>query len=158
LIDNIVDRATGTIRLKATFANEDRRLWPGLFVHVSLRRATLSDVVVVPAAAVQTGQQGSYVFVIDAQDMAEMRPVSTGVTVGGDVVMLQGVTAGDRVVTDGQLRLVPGARVSVRKEVSPSSAPAKAQQPPADESSADTSPAESPGPPSSAETGGSGAS
>lgn len=110
-IDNTVDAATATILLKASFANAERRLWPGQFVRVGLTVATLQAVVTVPAAAVQTGQQGPYLFVvIDGQ--AELRPVTTGPSWQGLTVISTGVKAGESVVTDGQMRLYPGAKVS----------------------------------------------
>lgn len=113
-IDNAVDRTTGMITLKGTFPNDDRRLWPGLFVNAFLTLTTLSDAVVVPSQAVQTGQAGPYVFVVKADSTVESRPVATGPAVGERVVVTSGVQVGDTVVTDGQLRLTPGARVVVK--------------------------------------------
>lgn len=110
-IDNAVDAATGTIRLKATFANTERRLWPGQFVRVGLTVANLENALTVPAAAVQTGQKGPYLFVV-VDGSAELRPVQTGPTWQGMTVISEGVKAGDTVVTDGQMRLYPGARVA----------------------------------------------
>jgi multidrug efflux system membrane fusion protein len=114
-VDNSVDTTTGTIRLMATFANEDRRLWPGQFVQVSLRTGIDRDVVVVPARAVQTGQKGSFVFVVGSDRKVETRPVSVRRTAGDASVIAEGLSAGEIVVTDGQLRLVPGARVEPRE-------------------------------------------
>ncbi len=113
-LDNAVDKTTGTIALKAEFDNADHALWPGQFIDVSLVLTTLEQVVVVPASAVQTGQQGAYVFVVDAADAAAVRPVTPGAGAAGRMVIEQGLAAGEIVVTDGQLRLTPGATV-VRK-------------------------------------------
>jgi multidrug efflux system membrane fusion protein len=114
-VNNTIDSSTGTIRLKATFPNEQRRLWPGQFVNVVVTLAIEKNAVLVPSAAVQTGQAGTYVFVVRPDLGVESRPVVTSRTVGGDSVIAKGLTAGERVVTDGQLRLVPGkTRVEVR--------------------------------------------
>jgi multidrug efflux system membrane fusion protein len=113
-VDNAVDRQTGTIRLKGTFDNKDRRLWPGQFVNVTLTLATQPNAIVVPTQAVQAGQQGQYVYVIKADNTAESRAVKVSRTIAGQAVVESGVQAGDKVVTDGQLRLVPGAKVDVR--------------------------------------------
>jgi multidrug efflux system membrane fusion protein len=113
-VDNAVDRETGTIKLKSTFANKDRRLWPGQFVNVVLTLARQPDAIVAPAQAVQSGQQGQYVFVVKNDLTVEARPVKVGREVEGEVVVQAGLRAGERVVTDGQLRLVPGAKVEVK--------------------------------------------
>ncbi len=113
-ISNAVDNATGTIQLKATFPNADRRLWPGQYVNVSITLSTLAGAVLVPTAAVQTGQQGRYVYVVRPDLTVEARAVATGPSVDNETVIERGVQAGDRVVTDGQLRLVPGARVELK--------------------------------------------
>jgi multidrug efflux system membrane fusion protein len=112
-IDNRVDPSTGTIRLKATFANDPLTLWPGQFVSVVVTLAT-EPAVVVPTQAVQTGQQGRYVFVVKADSTVESRPVTTGRDVGGETAIASGIQAGETVVTEGHLRLFPGARVEVR--------------------------------------------
>jgi multidrug efflux system membrane fusion protein len=112
-IDNAIDTATRTVQLKGEFANPRGELWPGQFVAVSLELDVQPDALLVPGAAVQTGQQGSYVFVVDAASRAAMRPVGVGRAVGDAVVVTQGLSAGERVVTDGQSRLGPGARVSI---------------------------------------------
>ncbi len=114
-INNTVDPTTGTIQLKATFPNTDNALWPGQFVDVVLT-LTSEPATVVAAQAVQAGQRGAYVFVVKPDLTVESRPVTVGRRHGGDVVIEQGVQAGERVVTDGQLRLVPGARVEVKAE------------------------------------------
>ncbi|HWV37902.1 MAG TPA: efflux RND transporter periplasmic adaptor subunit [Vulgatibacter sp.] len=114
-IDNAVDVATGTILLKGTFPNEDEALWPGQFVDVTLVVGHIPDAVVVPSAAVQTGQQGLYVFVVDREHKADVRPVETGPAFGDRTVIAKGVQAGELVVTDGHLRLQPGIEVEVRE-------------------------------------------
>ena len=124
-VDNTVDTTTGTIRMKGTFANPSRRLWPGQFVDVVLRLSERPDAVLVPTPAVQTGQQGQFVFVIKADMKAEQRPVKAGEAVGGETIIEQGVQPGERVVIDGQLRLVPGAPVVIRQPV-PGASPAAA--------------------------------
>ena len=113
-VDNTVDETTGTILLKATFPNEDGTLWPGQFVNVTLTLSELKDVVVVPSQAVQTGQEGQFVFIVKPDKTVEERPITTGLTYHGETVVLKGVNAGETVVTDGQLRLVPGVSVSVK--------------------------------------------
>lgn len=112
-VDNAVDPTTGTIRVKGSFANADRRLWPGQFVNVTLTLST-DDAVVVPTVAIQVGQQGSYVFVVKDGQTVEMRPVDPGRAVGEETIVDSGVREGETVVTDGQLQLVPGARVTIK--------------------------------------------
>jgi multidrug efflux system membrane fusion protein len=114
-MNNTVDASTGTIQLKATFPNTDNALWPGQFVDVAL---TLTDEpgVVVPAQAVQAGQQGPYVFVVKPDLTVESRPVTVGRRLAREVVIEQGVKAGEQVVTDGQLRLVPGTKVEIKPQ------------------------------------------
>jgi membrane fusion protein, multidrug efflux system len=114
-IDNTVDAETGTIRLKGTFPNKERTLWPGQFVDVVLTLVVEKDAIVVPQQAVQTGQKGSYVFVVSAENTAEMRPVVTKRTAGNDTVIASGLQPGERVVTDGQLRLTRGAKVEMKR-------------------------------------------
>lgn len=111
-IDNTVDATTGTIKLKATFPNAGNRLWPGLFVQVTLLLTTDANALVVPATAVQESQQGTYVYVIKPDRTAEMRNVRVERQQGEETVIAQGLTAGEEVVTDGHLRLTPGARVT----------------------------------------------
>jgi multidrug efflux system membrane fusion protein len=111
-IDNSVDPQTGMIKLKGTFTNGDRRLWPGQFADVSLTLGIDRNAVLVPSAAVQTGQDGQFVFVVK-NNKANMKKVTIGRIVGSDTVIESGVDAGDQVVTDGQLRLTPGAKVAV---------------------------------------------
>ena len=114
-IGNAVDPATGTIQLKGSFPNADRRLWPGQFANVVLTLAVRSGAVVVPSEAIQTGQQGQYVFVVRPDLTVEARPVTTGEAFEGEAVIGKGVVAGEKVVTDGQLRLVPGAKVEAKQ-------------------------------------------
>ena len=113
-VDNAVDTSTGTIRLKATFANKERRLWPGQFVNVVVTLTKDRGAVVVPSQAVQSGQSGAYVFVVKPDLSVESRPVVVGRTVGGEAVIARGVQSGERVVTDGHLRLVPGSIVEIK--------------------------------------------
>src|SRR5437870_1584593 len=113
LVDNTVDVATGTVRLKATFQNDDRRLYPGQFVNVVLTLGTQNQAIVVPSQAVQIGQDKSFVYVVKA-DTVEMRTVKTGTTIENMTVIDDGLKPGEQVVTDGQLRLVPGAKVQTR--------------------------------------------
>ena len=114
-VDNTVDAGTGTIVLKATFANEDEGLWPGEFVDVVLTLATEPQVITVPTQAVQTGQSGQYVWVVRKDLTVESRPVTVSRTQGPIAVVARGLEAGEQVVTDGQLRLAPGVRVEIRK-------------------------------------------
>lgn len=113
-VDNSVDPTTGTIKLKGTFTNADRKLWPGQFVRVTLRLTTMRNSLVVPNQAVQTGQEGLYVYVVKADRSAEMRPVKTGARVGENLVILSGLEVGETVVLDGQLRIAPGMKVQER--------------------------------------------
>src|SRR4030043_1532414 len=113
-IDNAVDTATGTIKQKGTFANKGKRLWPGQFVNTVLTLTSQPDAIVVPSQSVQTGQKGQYVFIIKDDLTVEDRPVIVGRTLNGETVIEKGLQAEEKVVTDGQLRLVPGAKVEVR--------------------------------------------
>jgi multidrug efflux system membrane fusion protein len=112
LIDNVIDIATGTIRLKATFANADERLWPGEFVSVRLVLSTRHDAVTVPAQTVMQGPDGAYVYAMKSDETVERRSVKVAATQDGRAVIEQGLTAGDRVVVDGQYRLTDGARIA----------------------------------------------
>jgi len=116
-INNTVDTTTGTIQLKGTFENRDLRLWPGEFVTVVLQLAEQKNAVVVPSQAVQTGQQGDYIFIIKPDMTVESRTVTVSRTVNGLAVISKGITPGEVVVTDGQLRLVPGTKVRIRKSL-----------------------------------------
>ncbi len=115
-INNAVDGTTGTILLKATFPNPDKALWPGQFVNVTLRLVANRSAVVVPSQAVQRGQQGEYVFVVKDDMSVESRTVQLGQRFGGETVVRKGLEAGERVVTDGQLRLFPGAKVALKNQ------------------------------------------
>jgi membrane fusion protein, multidrug efflux system len=114
--DNTIDTTSGTINVRASFANEDQRLWPGQYVDVSVLVRTDPDALVVPPTAVQVGQNGSYVFVIKADNTAETRAVTVDRTVDGRAVIGKGLKAGDKVVTDGQLRLADGTHVRIVPE------------------------------------------
>jgi len=117
-IDNTVDTTTGTVLLKALFANRGEELWPGQFVNVTVRLALQRDALLVPARAVQTGQGGRYVYVVTPDRTVESRPVQVGATVAEDVVVIDGLAAGEEVVADGALRLAPGMRVDVKTAAS----------------------------------------
>jgi multidrug efflux system membrane fusion protein len=114
-IDNAVDTATGSIKLKATFSNKERKLWPGQFVNVVLTVGTDFNATVVPSEAVQTGQQGQFAFVVKPDQTVENRVLSLGRTIGHETVINKGIAPGETVVTDGQLRLVPGFKVEIVK-------------------------------------------
>jgi membrane fusion protein, multidrug efflux system len=114
-VNNTVDTATGTFQCKATFANANKRLWPGLFVNVVVQLATRPNAILVPSQAVQTRQEGQFVFVIKSDHTVEVRPVEVGHSIDNDVIVLKGLKPGEQVVTDGQLRLVPGAKVQIKK-------------------------------------------
>lgn len=116
-VDNTVDPATGTIRLKGTLKNEANRLWPGQFVNVVLSLYTQHDAVTVPTQAIQSGQNGQYVYVIKEDLTTEIRPIVVSRTYGNDSIIGQGLKPGEKVVTDGQLRLVPGAKVQIRENI-----------------------------------------
>ena len=111
LVDNTVDVSTGMVRLKATYQNDDRRLYPGQFVNVVLTLGTENQAIVVPSQAVQAGQDKSFVYVVKADSTVEVRTVKTGSTIDNMTVIDDGLKPGEQVVTDGQLRLVPGAKV-----------------------------------------------
>jgi multidrug efflux system membrane fusion protein len=110
-MDNSVDAATGTIRLKATFANAETRLWPGQFVHVKVLLEQQEGAVVIPAAALQNSQAGNYVYILTPNSTVEMRPVTVGTRADRDIAIEKGLQAGDKVVVEGQLRLAPGMKV-----------------------------------------------
>jgi multidrug efflux system membrane fusion protein len=112
-VNNAVDQTTATIQLKATFPNTDNALWPGQFLDVVLT-FTSRTAIVVPSQAIQPGQQGPFVFVVKPDATVESRPVAPGTRLGAETIIEQGLRAGERVVTDGQLRLVPGAKVEIR--------------------------------------------
>ena len=114
-VDNTVDPTTGTIRLKGTLKNEADRLWPGQFVNVVLSLYTQSDAVTMPSQAIQSGQHGQYVYVIKDDLTTEIRPVVVSRTYGNDSIIEKGLKPGEKVVTDGQLRIVPDAKVQIKE-------------------------------------------
>jgi multidrug efflux system membrane fusion protein len=128
-IDNTVDPTTGMIQLKATFPNENSALWPGQFVTLTLTLSELTNVVVVPSQAVQTGKNGQFIYVVKTNptnttsQFVEERPVTTGITYDGETVVEKGLNTGETVVTDGQLRLSPSAVVSVKGANASTNAP-----------------------------------
>jgi multidrug efflux system membrane fusion protein len=113
-VDNAVDRSTGTIKLKASFANTERRLWPGQFINVALTLTTQADAVVIPSEAVQVGQEGQHVFVVKADKTVEVRPVVIGTTSEGEAVIAKGLVPGEQIVREGQFLLGPGSRIEIK--------------------------------------------
>ena len=113
-IDNSVDTTTGTIKLRGTFDNRQHMLWPGQFADVNLTLKSQPNSVVVPTAALQTSQQGTYVYVVNPDLTAQPQSVKVAWTSGDEAVIASGLQAGQRVVTDGQLRLTPGAKVDIK--------------------------------------------
>ena len=116
-VDNSVDAATGTIRLRGTFQNELDRLWPGLFVSAVLRLSEQPNTTVVPAAAITTGPDGQIVYVVKSDRSVEARSVVTTRTIEGSAVIDKGLQVGETIVIDGQLRLVPGSRVDIKNNL-----------------------------------------
>jgi multidrug efflux system membrane fusion protein len=125
-LENAVDARTNTIGAKAIFPNEQNRLWPSQFVNVTVTLRVEPQALVVPAEAVQTGQQGTYVFVVKPDSTVDMRPVAVSRTVEGQAVIAKGLAAGERVVTEGQLRLEPGTKVDVKQP--PNTAPGQPEK------------------------------
>ena len=126
-VDNAIDPATGTVRLKATFPNPEKRLWPGQFSNVTLTLTVDPEAIVVPSQAVQTGPQGQYVFVVKPDSTAETRRVVVKRTQGSDSVIASGLKPGENVVIDGQPRLQQGTKVEVKTPArAPAGAPARA--------------------------------
>jgi multidrug efflux system membrane fusion protein len=121
-IDNLVDNSTGTIKLKAQFGNADHSLWPGQFINVVMTLRTLRGAIVIPSEAIQSGQQGQFVYVLKADQTVEPRVVKPGQTIGNQIVVESGVSPGETVITDGQMRLIPGTRVQVVPGVNAQSA------------------------------------
>lgn len=111
VIDNEIDTATGTIRLKATFANKDRRLWPGEFVNARVVTETKHDATVVPAQSVQRGPSSLFVYVVKPDETVEMRPITAGGTAAGMTLVKQGLEPGERIILDGQYKVQPGVKV-----------------------------------------------
>jgi membrane fusion protein, multidrug efflux system len=127
-IDNTVDTNTGTILLKATFANTNAVLWPGQYVQATLTLSNLAGVTVVPSQAVQTGQNGEYIFVVKPDQTVEARPVVAGLTYDGAQVISSGLQPGETVVIDGQVRLKPGANVEVKTADAETNSAGEAEQ------------------------------
>lgn len=115
-MDNAVNPATGTIKLKGVFANKSRKLWPGQFTDVLITLASRPNAVVVPTQAIQTSQQGEFVYVVKPDKTVEMRQVASAASVGEESVIEKGLAAGETVVVDGQLRLTPGAVVETKEK------------------------------------------
>ncbi|RPJ42832.1 MAG: efflux RND transporter periplasmic adaptor subunit, partial [Deltaproteobacteria bacterium] len=115
-VDNAVDTATGTIKLKGTFENREKRLWPGQFVDVILTLTTRPNAILVPSQAIENGQEGPYVFVVKPDLTVEHRPVAVDRALDGLTVVAKGLQPGETVVTTGQLRLVAGGKIEIRKE------------------------------------------
>ena len=113
-IDNAIDPATGTVQLKAEFSNENGKLWPGQFIDIVLTIRERPGSVVIPNAAVQSGQQGQYVFVITPEKSVEMRSITLAFESGNEAVIASGLSGGETVVVEGQLRLAPGTKVEVK--------------------------------------------
>lgn len=118
-VDNAVDQTTGSIKVKATFPNANRKLWPGQFVNIVVRLSTDRSAIVAPTAAVQTGPQGQYVFLVKPDKTVAMQPVTVARSAGADTIIKEGLNDGDVVVTDGHLRLVPGSHISVKTPTVP---------------------------------------
>jgi len=115
-LDNAVQNATGTVNLRATISNSDHHFWPGQFVDVKLVLATQKSAVLIPSQAAEISQQGPFVYVVKADDTAELRPVSLGQRQGGDVVITNGLAPDERVVLAGQLLVRPGSKVQVKPQ------------------------------------------
>jgi multidrug efflux system membrane fusion protein len=123
-IDNQVDAETGTIRLKGTFQNDDRQLWPGQFVQAILNLTVEPGALVIPTRAIQSGQRGLFVFVLDEPTMTvQMKPVKVRREIGDESVLDEGPSAGQRVVAEGQLRLTPGAKAAIKQTPTTDPAP-----------------------------------
>jgi membrane fusion protein, multidrug efflux system len=123
-LDNAVQDGTGTVKLRATIPNADRRFWPGRFVKVRLVLSTLRDAVLVPASAPQTSAKGQFVYVVKEDFTAEMRPVTLGQRQEDRVVVTQGLTSGERIVITGQMAIMPGGRVRVAESAAAAGSPA----------------------------------
>jgi len=122
-IDNAADPTTGTVQFKAAFDNTDHKLWPGLFVDVVLTLGDRPDSVVIPSSAIQSGQKGQYVYVVTADKKAELKPVTVAFEINGESIIESGLTAGESVVVEGQLRLAPGTKVEPKPHSPRTSAP-----------------------------------
>ena len=116
-VDNAVDVTTGTIALKATFPNNDRALWPGQFVHVTMTTGVKKNAVIVPTVALQSGQKGDFVYVVGEGNQVQMRPVKIFRRIDQETILERGVSAGETIVTDGQVRLTPKSKVAIKSGV-----------------------------------------
>lgn len=125
-INNTVDEETGTLVVRGVFPNKDRRLWPGQYLRGRLTIGVLKDAVVIPAAALQESQNGTYVFIVKPDNTVEMRPVTAGTQLKEQIVVTKGLSGGETVVTEGQLRLIPGAKVELNKPAADSKPQQKA--------------------------------
>jgi len=123
VVNNQADPGSGTVQLKAMFPNKERRLWPGTFVNVRLVTATIHDALTIPLDAVQQGPQGQFVYVVDKDRKAEVRPVSVRQTFNGEALIDKGLTVGETVVTRGQYRLLPGSPVVLANPDNPAAVP-----------------------------------
>ncbi len=128
LVDNQIDQTTGSVKLKASFPNDKRTLWPGQFINVRLRIGEVHDGLTVASRVIQRGPKGFFAFVVKPDNTVEMRPVETGQEDRGQVLVTKGLNAGERVVVDGQLRLQPGAAVQATDEKTASVDPTANQQ------------------------------
>jgi multidrug efflux system membrane fusion protein len=116
-IDNTIDKTTGTVQLAGTFSNDREVLWPGQYVNVTLVLSIQRDALVVPSVAVQTGREGKFVFAVKPDNTVEVRSVIARMAAGEETVIEKGLQAGERVVTDGQLGLVPGSRIDIKNDL-----------------------------------------
>jgi membrane fusion protein, multidrug efflux system len=126
-IDNGVDPTTGTVKLKATFANRDRKLWPGEYVDVVMDLSTIRDATIIPTKAIQSGQQGQFVYVVTAQNTAESRAIVSGANYQDVTVISKGVAPGDRVIVEGTMRVAPNSAVKVQSTVPTGASPNASQ-------------------------------
>jgi multidrug efflux system membrane fusion protein len=115
-VDNSIDKGTGTVQLAGIFSNDRELLWPGQYVSVTLILAVRENAVVVPSVAVQTGQEGKFVFTVKPDNTVEVRPVAVRVATGAETVIEKGLQAGERVVTDGHLGLAPGTKIKIKSD------------------------------------------
>ena len=122
-IDNGVDPTTGTVKLKATFANRDRKLWPGEYVDVVMDLSTIRDATIIPTKAIQSGQQGQFVYVVTAQNTAESRVIVSGAAYQDVTVISKGVAPGDRVIVEGTMRVAPNSEVKIQSTVPTGASP-----------------------------------
>jgi multidrug efflux system membrane fusion protein len=129
VVDNEIDQTTGTIKLKATFPNNDLKLWPGKFVNARLVLTTRTGATVIPSSVVQRGPQGTYAYVIKPDKTAEMRPIKVGQTEANLAIVESGLKPGEDVVIDGQYKLQPGAHVQITSPQNAQASPASSAKP-----------------------------